>query len=312
MDLSILIVSYNTRELTRACLRSLYAETRDLDFEVLVVDNASADGSARMLAEEFPSVRLFALDVNEGFARAVNRAAAEASGDYLLLLNPDTVVHGGALQELWRFAREHPQHGIYGGRTLAPDGRVDPSSCWGCPTLWSLFCFAVGLSTAFKRSRWLDPESLGGWQRDSVREVGVVTGCLCLVARDVWQQLGGFDARFFMYGEDTDLSMRAAARGWRPVITPRATVTHFVGASSARRADKTILVMRGKATLVRRHFSGPARPLGLAFLALGVGLRALLAWLASAAGRSKGRAWAEVWAARADWLPGYASLPGSR
>ena len=105
----------------------------------------------------------------------------------------------------------NPGHGLYGGRTLWPDGTVCPGSCWGKPSLWSLFCFSTLLSTVFKGSRVFDPESLGGWQRDTVREVDIVTGCLLLAPREVWDELGGFDERFFMYGEDGDLALRAAA-----------------------------------------------------------------------------------------------------
>ena len=111
-------------------------------------------------------------------------------GRVLLLLNPDSVVHEGAVRELVEFARVNPGHGLYGGRTLWPDGTVCPGSCWGKPSLWSLFCFSTLLSTVFKGSRVFDPESLGGWQRDSVREVDIVTGCLLLAPREVWDELG--------------------------------------------------------------------------------------------------------------------------
>jgi len=306
LDLSVLIVSYNTRDLLRDCLRSVYEETRDLRFEVLVVDNASTDGSADMVAAEFPEVQLLRSSENLGFARANNRAAEHASGAYVLLLNPDTRVHDGALQRLVAFARRHPEHGLYGGRTLAADGEVDPSSCWGQPSLWSLLCFAAGLSTIFKRSRWLDPESLGRWPRDSVREVGVVTGCLCLAPRAVWDELGGFDDRYFMYGEDTDLSLRARRAGYRPVVTPDATVTHLVGASSARRAEKKVLVFRGIATLLRQRWSPLRRVPGLGLLAGGVALRALGSRLGArpADGKEAGF-WSEVWSRRGVWWPGY-------
>ena len=121
-------------------------------------------------------------------------------------------------------------------------------------------------STAFKGSRLFDPEAIGGWKRDSVREVGVVTGCLLLAPRALWRELGGFDPRFFMYGEDADLSMRAWARGLRPAITPDAVITHEIGVSSASRPDKLVLLFRGKATLLRKHWSPPRRALGLALL----------------------------------------------
>ena len=303
-DVSILLVTFRCREAALACLRSIYATTSGVDFEVVVLDNASGDGTVELVASEFPQARLIASAENLGFARGVNRAAEESTGEFVLLLNPDTEVHPGAIERIVDFARAHPEHGLYGGRTLDPDGRVNPGSCWGAPTLWSLFCFATLLSTAFKHSRVFDPESLGGWQRDSAREVDIVTGCLLLAPRALWQVLGGFDTRFFMYGEDADLSIRATALGYRPAITPDAVVTHEIGVSSATREDKLLLLFSGKATLLRKHWRGPRLRAGLFLLEAGVGARALLAVLGR---RSEGRAgaWPEVWRERRDWLPGY-------
>jgi N-acetylglucosaminyl-diphospho-decaprenol L-rhamnosyltransferase len=298
-------VTYRCRDAARACLRSLEETTRDLDAEVVVVDNASGDGTAEMIRADFPDVRLIALDRNLGFAAGVNLAAENAEGEHLLLLNPDTVVHDGAVENLVAFARSRPEAGLVGGRTLKPDGRVDPGSCWGQPSLWSLFCFATMLSTVFKNSRLFDPESLGGWERDSVREVGIVTGCLLLAPRAVWRRLGGFDLRYFMYGEDADLAMRAWAAGYRPAITPDSVVTHEVGVSSASAPDKLNMLMRGKVTLLRKHWRSPRRELGIRLLVAGVGLRALAP--SSLTGRNGGRpgAWREVWRARRSWLEGY-------
>jgi hypothetical protein len=305
---SVVVVTYRCRDVARACLASLYEGTGGVSFEVIVVDNASEDGTEQMVREEFPQARLFALEDNIGFGQAVNLAAEHANGEFLLLLNPDTVVHAGMVEELVGFARRLPEPAICGGRTLRPDGRLDPGSCWGAPTLWSLFCFATMLSTAFKGSRLFDPESLGGWKRDSVRDVDIVTGCLLLAPRLLWLELGGFDARFFMYGEDADLSLRAAGAGVRRVITPDAVVTHEVGVSSESRPDKVLLLFRGKATLLRKHW-GPVRSrIGVALLVSGVGLRTLEALIpgrSRTAGRRRASAWPAVWRARSDWVRGY-------
>jgi GT2 family glycosyltransferase len=304
-DVSILIVTYQCGAEARDCLTSIYENTGDgVDFEVVVLDNASRDGTADMIRSEFPQVRLLALDENIGFAAGVNRAAEEAEGEYLMLLNPDTVVHEDAVANFVGFARRDPGHGLYGGRTLRPNGSVDPGSCWGVPSLWSLTCFATMLNTAFKRNRLLDPESLGGWERDTVREVGIVTGCLLLVPTRLWRELGGFDLRFFMYGEDADLSIRARQRGLRPAITPDVVVTHEVGVSSSTRPDKLVLLFSGKATLLRKHWRSPRRELGLGLLLFGIGLRALLASLRPSRS-SADNAWAALWRARRRWLPGY-------
>ena len=309
-DVSILIISHNTGPLTVACLESLPAGTGGLDTEVIVVDNASTDDSVALIRDRFPQVRLLPQDENLGFGPAVNLAAEQAAGEFLLLLNPDTVVLERSLERLVEFARAHPEHGVYGGRTLRPDRSLDPSSCWGAPTLWSHVCFGLGLSTLFRGSRLFDPDSLGRWQRDSVRPVGVVTGCLLLIPRKVFEALGGFDPRYFMYGEDVDLSVRARRAGWNPVITPDAVIIHHVGASSSNWADKHVLVMRGKTTLARTHWTGWRRRLCLEMLRLGVALRGVLGVAAAAAGRRPRRSdWPELWRRRAQWWPGYQAVP---
>ena len=300
MDLSVLIVSYRTRELTVRCVESLLETTSGMALEVVVIDNASGDGSAEAVRELFPSVDVVALDDNIGFARAVNLAAARATGRQLLLLNPDTVVHPGAVRALLDFAAADPGAGIVGGRTLRADGSVDPSSCWGAPTPWSLACFAVGATAAFRRHAVLDPESLGRWPRDTIRAVDVVTGCLLLIDHDLWRRLEGFDTRFYMYGEDVDLCLRARQLGFRPAITPAATITHLVGASSSTSGAKRQLVLTGKATLVRKHWGPTMGQLGIGLLVLGVAVRAAVARV-----RSRPDQWTHVWKHRRDWTPGY-------
>jgi N-acetylglucosaminyl-diphospho-decaprenol L-rhamnosyltransferase len=302
-DVSIVVVTYKCRDEAAECLASIYERTHGVSFEVVVVENASGDGTAERLRNEFPAVKLVALEENIGFAAGVNRGVEEATGEYVLLLNPDSVVHEGAVPELVEFAGDNPGHGLYGGRTLWPDGTVCPGSCWGKPSLWSLFCFSTLLSTVFKGSRVFDPESLGGWQRDTVREVDIVTGCLLLAPREVWDVLGGFDERFFMYGEDGDLALRVARLGLRPIITPDAVITHEVGVSSATRSDKVVLLLKGKATLLHKHWPSGKRRVGLALLSLGVAVRAFGARIAL---RGKDSPWVPVWRARRDWLRGYA------
>ena len=208
--------------------------------------------------------------------------------------------------DCWPSARAQPAPGVYGGRTLRPDGGLDPSSCWGAQTPWSALCFATGLSTAFHGHAILDPESLGRWQRDSVRDVGVVTGCLLLTSRAAWERLGGFDERFFMYGEDADLSARARRLGYAVRITPDATIVHVVGASSSNSAAKMSMVMKARATIMRKHWRRPARMFGLGCLLAGVGVRAAAAAaLVRLRGAPPGVSWNGVWAERRVWIRGY-------
>ncbi len=302
-DVSVVVVSYNAADWLPRALASV-AAVRALAVETVVVDNASEQAVRSYLARLPEGIRLVQLAANVGFGRAVNVGVARSTGRYVMLLNPDAELRPGALEALVDFLRQDPRRGIVGGRTVRPgDGEdvVDPSSCWGRPTLWSWFCSATGLTALARRSPLLDPESLGHWQRDTVREVDIVTGCLLLTERSTWEALGGFDERFFMYGEDADLCLRAHDAGWRPAITPAAVAVHAVGASSASRLGKQRLLLQGKATLARTRW-GPARArLGIGLLAAGVGLRAL----AERCGLAAGDRYRELWRTRAQWLAGY-------
>jgi N-acetylglucosaminyl-diphospho-decaprenol L-rhamnosyltransferase len=300
VELSVLVVTYRNPEVIRACLASIYEQTRGCTLEVIVVDNDSGDATADIVEREFPQVRLVRSERNRGFAAATNLAASIARGEHLVLLNPDTMIIDRALDRLLAFARSQPEPGLYGGRTVGPEGALDPRSCWGAPTLWSTFCFGSGLSTLLARSAVFDPESLGPWERDTVRDVGVVTGCLLLTSRETWDSLGGFDERFFMYGEDVDLSLRARQGGLRVCICPQATVIHLVGTSTATSATKMEMVMRGKAAIIRKHWRQPQRALGLALLRLGVLQRAMLG-----RGRSHPTFWSALWRSRRSWIVGY-------
>ena len=300
-DLSIVLVTFNSADWIGRCLRSLPEALVDRTAEIIVVDNASTDGTADVVEREQPGVRLIRNDTNAGFAAAVNVGAAASTAPWVLLLNPDMEARPGSLRNLVDFAERHPGHGIYGGRTLTVDGELEPSSCWALPTLWSTLCFTLGLSTVFRGSRIFDPESLGGWQRDTVREVGMVTGCLLLVDRATWARLGGLDERYFVYGEDADLSARARSHGLRPVITPDAEVVHAIGKSSAGGAGSMPLALAGKITYVRTHFGGRSAPAAVMLLRLGIAVRAVAALLSG-----RGDHWVAGWQRRDEWWDGFA------
>ncbi|MET4120483.1 N-acetylglucosaminyl-diphospho-decaprenol L-rhamnosyltransferase [Bradyrhizobium sp. JR4.1] len=304
-DVAVLIVSYNTEHLLGECLQTLYDQRGSLKQQVIVVDNGSVDRSVDLIRSRFPEVELIEAKENLGFARGVNLAATRASAEFLLLLNPDTVVLDRAIERLVQFARLRPGHGLYGGRAVKRDGTLELSSCWALPTVWSMTCFALGLTTAFRHSPWFDPESMADWRRDTVREVGIVTGCLLLAPHNVWQELNGFDERYFMYGEDADLAFRARRAGFRPIICPESCIVHDVGKASATRADKLLLLFKGKATLMRDHFSGWRQHLVLLELIAGVGLRALLAKVGPRSNQPKADGWATLWSERREWIRGY-------
>lgn len=305
--LSIIVVSYNTRDMTLACLRSVFRETRDTAFELFVLDNASADGSAEAIQAEFGDrISFVAAAGNLGFAAGNNRAAETAAGEYLLLLNPDTVVLDGAIDRLLEFARKQPQAGIWGGRTLFGDGSLNPASCWSRQTLGSLVFQALGLSSLFRRSSFFNPEGMGGWNREGMREVDIVSGCFLLIRRDLWQALGGFRDIFFMYGEEADLCLRARALGARPVVTSAATIIHHGGASEKVRAGKLVRLLRAKTLLIQFHFPAARKRLGARLLYLWPLSRyfahSALAALGRSASAEARKVWAEVLHHKDEWF----------
>jgi GT2 family glycosyltransferase len=315
-SVSVIVVSYNTREMTLECLRSVLRETQQETFEVIVVDNQSQDGSAEAIAAELPEIRLIQPDANLGFARANNLAAESARGEYLLLLNPDTVVLDAAIDRVIDFARQHPEAGIWGGRTLDGERALDPSSCWGRISLWSLFCRAVGLNVLFSRSEFFNPECYGDWQRDRIRDVDIVSGCFFLIRRELWESLNGFDPVFFMYAEEADLCLRARRIGVRPRITPEATIVHYGGASEPKEVDKRVRLIRAQLTLIRRHWAAPSRWLGERLILFTQWVRytgySTLAAVSKRDDRAaRAQIWKEVWKLRRDWFEGYQSTAGS-
>ena len=310
--LSVMLVNWNTREMTLACIRSIFAETRATRFEVICVDNGSADDSAQAIAAEFPQVVLMAEAANHGFALATNISVARARGQYVLLLNTDTIVLDGAIDKLVAFARERPDARIWGGRTLFEDRSLNPGSVWGRITPWSMFCMATGLTTAFRSTTLFNPEGYGDWRRDDEREVDVVQGSFFLIERAFWQELGGFDPAFFMYGEEADLCLRARARGARPRMTPAATIVHHGGRSTREAAQKIIYKLGCRIGLIDRHFAPGWRRYGRVLTRFWAWWRAALyAVAARISGRFESSAgqWREAWRRRAEWQNGPAPRP---
>ncbi|MFB9378534.1 glycosyltransferase family 2 protein [Kineococcus gynurae] len=308
VELSVIIVTYNAPEWVERCLTHLTGPgAPSVAYEIVVVDNASGPQTRDLLqrwAEREPRLRLHLSAENLGFGRGCNLAVARSTGRTVVLLNPDAEALPGTLDALLAFHDADPRRGLVGGRVLDPQGVVQPESCWGAPTLWSWFCSAVFLTAAFPRHPLFDPESLGRWARDSVREVDIITGCLLLTARTTWDELGGFDESFFMYGEDADLGRRAADAGYHPSITPAATIVHAGGASSANRTAKQRLLLRGKATYARKHWAPRRAAIGVGLLQTGVALRTVAERVLR-----RGTVWAPLWAERRDWAAGWATSP---
>jgi GT2 family glycosyltransferase len=254
-DVSVCIVSWNVKELLRDCLKSLKAQAGDVRYETIVVDNLSNDGSADMVRQEFPWVKLVEPGENLGFGRANNLAFRHSTARWVLLLNPDTVVLDRAIEKLVKFADQHPEAAAVGGRTLKADGRsLERSCCWGSPGMWPLICKAFGLHLIFKNSPIFNREAMDYWQRDSVREVGVITGCCLMIRRDVYQRTGGFDNHFFMYAEETDLCWRMSREHGKLLFCPDAQIIHLVGESAKKASSNRLFhINRALLKLFRKH-----------------------------------------------------------
>jgi GT2 family glycosyltransferase len=311
-ELSILLVNWNTREMTLECLRSVFSETLHTSFEVILVDNASSDGSAEAIAAEFPEVILMAEAINHGFGRATNIQALKARGEKLLLLNTDTVVLEGAIDALMDFSRRRPDAMIWGGRTLFGNRTLNPTSCWTRSTPWNQLTEALCLSALFPKSRLLNPRTMPGWARDCEREVDIVTGCLLLIGRDLWGRLGGFNPRYFMYGEEVDLCLRARRLGARPAITPNATIIHYGGGSTTNSSEKICRGSAAQIQLALDHFPVGLKRVGRRLIMLGVANRTigwqLAAWLRPGRFGAKALAWRSAWKRRSEWASGYPTV----
>ena len=228
-ELSIIVVSYNTRELLRECLTSATRPERD-DTEILVVDNASSDGSADLVASEFPSIRLVASPDNLGFAAANNLALGLARGRLVLLLNPDARLTAGALDALIGGMAAEPTVGIVGPTLRFPDGAFQ-SSGFGFPTVTSELRQSRSVDWVFRRAGAPAPTAPAG--RDPI-DVDWVDGACLMIRRDVIEAIGPLDEQFFLYGEEVDWCFRAKRAGWRVVAVREATVVHHRGQSTGR------------------------------------------------------------------------------
>jgi len=306
-ELTVVIVSFNTREMTLKAIETLYEHARDLKMQVIVWDNDSNDGSCDAISEAFPEVELHRSPDNLGFAAGNNLAAESARGEWLLLLNSDTEVLPEAIQNLLEFARQNRGAGVVGGRTLFGDGTLNATSCFNKMTVWSLLCNSVGLSAIIPFSLF-NPERSVSAKMDNVQHVDIVTGCFFLLKTELWHELEGFDRRYFMYAEETDFCLRAAKKGYRPMVTPSATIIHHGGASAISSAAKQQQSYRGKATIIRDHFGHFRKPAGLFllwFTALNRHAGHSLISALRGSRSDKADMWKGVWAHRKDWLKGY-------
>ena len=262
-DLSIVIVSWNTCDLLRSCLQSVFANSNGLTLEVFVVDNNSTDGSLAMVRDSFPQVRIIQNERNVGFAVANNQAFPKCSAELVLLLNSDTVVVGDALRTLVNFACSHPEAGAIGPRLLHPRLQLRVLGCGYQPTLWREFTHHLGLSQLFPHSSLFRGVHLfTNIHDDKVREVEWISGACLLVRKVVIEKVGGLSERWFMYAEDMEWCLRMIQAGWKLYSVPQAVVEHYLSASTKQRDDEALLSV----SVTRSYFAHLEKPSRLRLL----------------------------------------------
>ncbi len=284
-DLDVVIVAYRCEELLRQCLASLYANPPAGRLRVEVVDNASGDGTAEMVAREFPEAILTLNPENAGFARANNPALARGQAPYALVLNPDTEVTPGALDALLAVIEAHPEAGMIGPRLEQGDGTLDHASSRSFPTPLS----ALGHFTGVGR-RESATGALAAYRApaDSAGPVDAINGAFMLIRRAALDQVGGFDTRYWMYMEDLDLCYRFAAAGWTTLFEPSVVVVHIkAGTSGAHRSLRLNCAFHyGMFRFYRDHYAGSRSPLVNGAVYVGIGLKLALAAARSALARA--------------------------
>ncbi|MEE2657772.1 MAG: glycosyltransferase [Candidatus Latescibacterota bacterium] len=267
----MVVPSYNTRELMEQALRSVEEASEGLDVQVIVVDNASSDGSPEMVESEFPDALLLRSEQNLGFAGANNRAIARARGRHILLLNSDTVVRTDTLCTLTRYLDDHEDVGAVGCRILNPDGSLQLDSRRGFPAPSTAFYKLSGLSRAFPHSHRFGCYNLTFLDPAEPADVDALSGSCMLVRRQVLQEVGGLDDDYFMYGEDLDWCFRMKEAGWRIRYIPDTEIIHFRGESG--RAESVRIQFRkneAMAIFVQKHMRNRYRFFPVAFLHIGI------------------------------------------
>ncbi len=269
LDLSIVIVNWNTKDLLRGCLTSLCDSDGDFAFETVVVDNCSSDGSAAMVREEFPQVSLIESEINGGYAYANNQGLRCFQARHYLLLNPDTVLPPDALQRMLEFMETHPEVGIAGPKLVMASGELDMACRRSFPTPENSFYKLFGLSRLFPDSERFGQYNLTHLDPDEVAEVDSVVGAFMMVRREVVEEVGCLDEQYFMYAEDLDWAYRAKRAGWKVYYYPEVTVLHYKRQSSQQNKDRADYEFwRAMYIFYRKHYAQDT-PFWLHYLVLG-------------------------------------------
>lgn len=284
--LSVIIVSYNVKYFLEQALQSVLRASQKLDVEIWVVDNASADGSPEMVRDRFPQVKLIANKENLGFSKANNQAIEKSQGQYILLLNPDTIVEEDTLEKCVTFMDKHPNAGGLGVKMLDGKGNFLKESKRAFPSPTVAFYKAFGLTALFPTSRTFARYYLGDLSNEEVQEVEVLAGAFMMLRKSVLDEIGLLDETFFMYGEDIDLSYRIIQAGYKNFYFPGTRIIHYKGESTKKSSVNYVRVFyRAMAQFYRKHFGKKNARLFSFFIHLAIWLKAGFSLFSRLAGR---------------------------
>lgn len=278
MKLTVVIVNYNVKHFLEQCLNSVFAAAKHCDTEVFVVDNNSVDGSCAMVKEKFPQVKLIENFVNYGFSYANNQAIKQSTGEYVLLLNPDTVIEEKTLAEVTAFMDNNPDAGGLGVKMIDGKGKFLPESKRGLPTPKVAFYKIFGISKLFPGSKKFGKYHLSYLNNDEIHEVEVLSGAFMLLRKETLDKTGLLDEDFFMYGEDIDLSYRIILAGYKNYYFPKTTIIHYKGESTKKGSINYVIVFyKAMIIFAKKHFSKKHAKTYISLINFAIYLRASLA-----------------------------------
>lgn len=256
MDLSVIIVNYNVKEFIQNLIQSIYKAASSITYEIIIVDNASTDGSVEFLREKFPEIKIIANKSNLGFSKANNQGLKIAKGEYLILLNPDTLVREDTFTTMIDFFRNNPQAGLTGCKILNPDGTLQLACRRSFPGPWTSFCKVTGLSSLFPNSRLFARYNLTYLDENQTYEVDAISGSFMMFRREVYEKIGGLDEQFFMYGEDLDFCYRVQKSGYKIYYVHTTQIIHYKGESTKRSSlDENRIFYNAMHLFVKKHLS---------------------------------------------------------
>ena len=288
MKLSVIIVNYNTKYFLEQCLHAVLSAARNANVEVIVVDNNSSDGSMKYLPPLFPGVRFIESVQNLGFGKANNLALKSARGEYILFLNPDTIVPEDCLENCLGFLDANAAAGALGIKMIDGSGRFLPESKRSFPTTSSSFYKLSGLSSLFPASKHFNQYSVGYLDPNENHKVEVLAGAFLMIKKKVLDQAGGFDEAFFMYGEDIDLSYRIQQAGFENWYFGGSSIIHFKGESTKKQSLKYLkMFYNAMIVFVNKHYPGKRAVLMRSVLKTGITLRGIAGWLFLSAPKKK-------------------------